>query len=134
VSTRAEHSRGEPVLTGLRTGGAIAVCVALLAIVGLTPSFSWFPETPLILTALLIPVLGYGLAGYRSAAVSHRLLDGVIAGAVAGVISGAVGGMSYVLFGKPVLNAFVGPILGAVGGSFVGGVAALLALRRAGMS
>jgi len=89
---------------------------------------------PLILTALLIAVLGYGLAGYRSASVSHQVLDGVIAGAVAGVISGAVGGMSYVVFGKPVLNAFVGPILGAVGGSVVGGVTAVIALRRAGTS
>jgi len=105
-----------------------------LAIVGLTPSLSWFPEVPLILTALLIPVLGYGLAGYRSASVSHQLLDGVIAGAVAGIISGAVGGMTYVVFGKPLLNAVVGPVVGAVGGSVVGGLAALVALRRAGTS
>ena len=128
---RAEHGREAPVLTGLRVGGVTSVCVAALAVVGLTPFFSWVPETPLVLTAVLIPILGYGLAGYRSASISRRALDGVTAGLVAGVVSGAVGGMSYVLFGKPVLNAFVGPILGAVGGSVVGGVAAVIALRRA---
>src|SRR5712691_11314221 len=89
---RAEHGREAPVLTGLRVGGVAAVCVAALAVVGLTPFFSWVPETPLVLTAVLIPMLGYGLAGYRSASLSRRALDGVIAGLVAGVVSGGVGG------------------------------------------
>jgi hypothetical protein len=132
VSAPAEHARGEPLRIGLRLGGVIAVLVAALAIVGLTPSFSWVPEVPLFLTAVATPVLGYGLAGYRSASVSHQARDGVIAGAVAGAISGAVGGLSYVFFGKPMLNLVVGPVVGAAGGAIVGGLAALLAMRRAG--
>jgi hypothetical protein len=123
-----------PVLTGLRVGVVLAAAVVVLAVVGLTPSFSWIPEVPFLLVATLIPLLAFGFAGYRSASASHRAMDGMIAGAVAGLLSGAIGGLSYVAFGKPLLNAFVGPILGAVGGSVVGGVTALIALRRAGTS
>jgi hypothetical protein len=123
-----------PVLTGLRVGVVLAAAAVVLAVVGLTPSFSWLPEIPLVLTAALIPLIGFAFAGYRSAAVSHRALDGMIAGAVAGLLSGAIGGLSYVLFGKPLLNVIVGPAIGAVGGALVGAVAGFLALRRTGTS
>jgi hypothetical protein len=123
-----------PVLTGLRVGVVLAVGAVVLAVVGLTPSFSWIPEVPLLLTAALIPLLGFGFAGYRSASVSHRALDGMIAGAVAGLLSGVVGGLSYVAFGKPLLNLIVGPLIGAVGGALVGATAAFLAVRHSGTS
>jgi ABC-type branched-subunit amino acid transport system permease subunit len=42
--------------------------------------------------------------------------------------------LSYVLFGKPLLNVIVGPAIGAVGGALVGAVAGFLALRRTGTS
>jgi hypothetical protein len=121
-----------PVLTGLRVGAVLAVGVVMLALVGLTPAFSWIPEVPLLLVAAFIPLLGYGIAGYRSALMTHRVRDGIVAGAIAGVLSGAIGGMSYVAFGKPLLNLIVGPAIGAIGGGAVGAVAALLALRRTG--
>jgi hypothetical protein len=119
-----------PVLAGLRVGVVLAAAVVVLAVVGLTPSFSWVPEVPLLLTASLIPLIGFAFAGYRSASVSHRVLDGMIAGSVAGLLSGGIGGLSYVLFGKPLLNVIVGPAIGAVGGALVGAVAGFLALRR----
>jgi hypothetical protein len=122
----------EPVRTGLRVGVIVAVAVVVLAVVGLTPSFSWVPEVPLLVTATLIPLIGFAFAGYRSASVSLRVLDGMIAGAVAGLLSGAIGGLSYVLVGKPLLNVIVGPALGAVGGALVGAVTAFLTLRRTG--
>jgi len=119
-----------PVLTGLRVGAVLAAAVVVLAVVGLTPSFSWVPELPLLLTAMLIPVIGFGFAGYRSAAQSHRALDGMIAGAVAGLLSGVIGGLSYVAFGKPLLNVIVGALIGGAGGATVGVIAARLAMRR----
>ena len=134
MSVRADRMNAEPVLTGLRVGVVLAVAVVVLALVGLTPSFSWIPEVPLLLSAALIPLIGFAFAGYRSASTSHRVLDGMIAGSVAGLLSGAIGGLSYILFGKPLLNVIVGPAIGAVGGAFVGAVAGFLALRRNGAS
>ncbi len=132
MTARANHITAAPVLTGLRVGVVLSAAVVVLAVVGLTPSFSWIPEVPFLLVATLIPLLGFGFAGYRCASTSHRALDGTIAGAVAGLLSGAIGGLSYVAFGKPLLNVFVGPLIGAVGGALVGAVAALFALRRMG--
>ena len=134
MTLRADRVSAEPILTGLRIGVVLAVSVVVLAVVGLTPSFSWIPEIPLLLLAALIPLIGFAFAGYRSASASHRVLDGMIAGAVAGLLSGAIGGLSYVLFGKPLLNVIIGPAIGAVGGAFVGGIAGFLALRRNGAS
>ena len=134
MSTRADQMSAAPILTGLRVGAVLAAAAVVLAVVGLTPSFSWVPELALLLTATLIPVIGFGFAGYRSAAQSHRALDGMIAGAVAGLLSGLVGGLSYVAFGKPLLNVIVGAAIGAVGGAVVGAIAALLAVRDRGAS
>ena len=134
MSARADHMTAAPVLTGLRVGVVLAAAVVVLAVVGLTPSFSWIPEVPFVLVATLIPLLGFGFAGYRSASASHRALDGMIAGAVAGLLSGTIGGLSYVAFGKPLLNVFVGSVIGAVGGALVGAVVAFFVLRRTGRS
>lgn len=117
------------VLTGLRVGAVLAVGVVILAVVGLTPSFTWIPEVPLLLMATLIPLLGFGFAGYRTTLTTHRASDGMVAGAAAGVLSGAIGGLAYVVFGKPLLNLIVGPLIGAVGGALVGFTAGLLTVR-----
>jgi len=129
VSVNADRMSGVPVLTGLRVGAVLAVGVVILAVVGLTPSFSWIPEVPLLLTATLIPLLGFGFAGYSSTLTTHRARDGTVAGAVAGVLSGAIGGLVYVAFGKPMLNLIVGPLIGAVGGALVGAIAGLITVR-----
>ena len=117
------------VLTGLRVGAVLAVGVVILAVVGLTPSFSWIPEIPLLLTATLIPVLGFGFAGYRTTLTTRRASDGMVAGAAAGVVSGAIGGLAYVAFGRPILNLIVGPLVGAIGGALVGAISGLLTVR-----
>ena len=117
------------VLTGLRVGAALAVGVVILAVVGLTPSFSWIPEVPLLLTATLVPLLGFGFAGYRTTLTTRRASDGMVAGAAAGVVSGAIGGLAYVAFGKPMLNLIVGPLIGAGGGALVGAIAGLPTVR-----
>ena len=117
------------VLTGLRVGAVLAVGVVILAVVGLTPSFSWIPEIPLLLTATLIPVLGFGFAGYRTTLTTHRASDGMVAGAAAGMLSGVIGGLAYVAFGRPILNLIVGPLVGAIGGAVVGAISGLLTVR-----
>jgi hypothetical protein len=129
MSVNLDRMSGVPVLTGLRVGAVLAVGVVILAVAGLTPSFSWIPEFPLLLTAIFIPLLGFGFAGYRSALTTHRAWHGMVAGAVAGVLSGATGGLAYVAFGRPILNLIVGPLVGAVGGALVGAVAGLLTVR-----
>jgi hypothetical protein len=116
-------------MTGLRGGAVISAWVVVLAIVGLSSWFSWVPEVPLLLLALLVPVLGYGVVGYRSTSASDLVKDGLLAGAIAGAVSGAVGGLSYVVFGKSLLNAFAGPLIGAGGGALIGAIAGLLAVR-----
>jgi hypothetical protein len=115
---------------GLRWGAVMSVLAAVLAVLGLTPSLTWIPELPLLTVAVLLPVVGYGLAGHRAGLGSGRLLAGLLAGALAGGISGAVAGACYVLFGKPVFNLLAGFCLGVIGGAVVGTVGALIALRR----
>jgi len=102
----------------------------VLAVLGLTPSLSWIPEVPLLTVAILLPIVAYGLAGYKAGLGAGRLLAGLLAGALAGGISGAVGGACYVLFGKPAFNLLAGFCLGVIGGAVVGTVGALIALRR----
>jgi predicted DNA repair protein MutK len=114
---------------GVRAGLALSACVVVLAILGLTPSMSWIPEVPLLGVAILLPLAGYGLTGYRVGKRSGRTLAGAMAGGVAGVVSGGVGGVAYVIFGKSVLNVVVGLLLGAVGGAIVGAAAARLSRR-----
>jgi hypothetical protein len=109
---------------GVRAGVPLGVCVVGLAILGLTPSFAWIPEVPLIAVAIVLPIATYGLTGYRAGKRTGRIAAGAVAGGVAGAISGAAGGLSYVAFGKPILNVAVGLILGTAGGAIVGALAA----------
>ena len=118
---------------GVRTGLALSACVVVLAILGLTPSMSWIPEVPLVGVAILLPLAGYGLTGYRVGKRSGRTLAGALAGSLAGVISGSVGGVAYVIFGKSVLNVAVGLLLGGVGGAIAGAAAARLSRRTSGI-
>ena len=110
---------------GILGGLAVAVAVVLFAVLGLTPSFTWIPEGPLVTIAILVALLGYGLIGYRVRAQTGRLAAASAAAAVAGGISGAVGGITYTLFGKSVLNIAVGLTLGAIGGGIIGAVGGL---------
>jgi hypothetical protein len=103
--------------------------VVLLAFVGLTPLFSWVPELPLLAVSALIPLVGYTATGYRAQRRSGRIADGVLAAAVAGVVSGLAGGLSFVLFGKSLLNIPVGIGLGCVAGAVWGAVGALLSVQ-----
>jgi len=117
---------------GLRWGGLLGAFVAMLSVLGLTPSLAWIPEVPLLATAVLLPTAALGLAGFRAGRRAGRAWAGLLAGAVAGGISGGIGGICYVLFGKSPFNLLAGLCLGAVGGGLLGGVGAVIALRRGG--
>jgi hypothetical protein len=110
---------------GIRGGLIVGIAVVILAVLGLTPALSWIPEGPLVTLAILVPVLAYGLIGYRVRTQTGRIAAASAAGAVAGAISGAVGGVAYALFGKPVLNIAVGLLLGAIGGAIIGAAGGL---------
>jgi hypothetical protein len=115
---------------GVPAGAALGVCVVVLAVIGLTPSLSWVPELPLVGVAILLPLAVFGLTGFRAGQRTKRIVGGLLAGAVAGIISGGVGGVSYVFFGKPLVNIAVGLLLGALAGGAVGAVGAELGIIR----
>ena len=117
---------------GVPAGAALGVCIVVLAVIGLTPSLSWVPEQPLVGVAILLPLAVFGLTGFLAGQRTKRILGGLLAGAVAGIISGGVGGVSYVFFGKSLMNIAVGLLLGAVAGGAVGAVGAELGLVRRG--
>jgi hypothetical protein len=106
---------------GLRFGAILAAFAVIFAIVGLSPSFRWVPEIPLLLVAGLIPAVILTVAGYRAGALS---------GALAGAIGGVVGGVAYVVYGKPVLNIPIGLVAGSAGGLALGALGEAVARRR----
>ncbi len=108
---------------GLQGGLALSIVAVALAIVGLTPAFTWIPEIPLLLAAAVLPIAGLAITGRRGAA-DGPALHGAFAGALAGALCGAAGGVCYVAFGKPLTNLVVLPGLGLVAGAIVGLVAA----------
>ena len=115
---------------GVRAGAALGVCVAVLAVIGL--SLSWVPELPLLGVAILLPLAVFGLTGFLAGQRTKRIVGGLLAGAVAGVIGGGVGGLSYVFFGKSLVNIAVGLLLGALAGGAAGAVGAELGIARRG--
>jgi hypothetical protein len=117
--------RGVALAEGLWIGLPLSMCVIALAVLGLSPAFSWIPELLLLGTAAIVPVAAFAFAGARAATRTRRWTDGLLAGAIAGTLSGAAGGLSYALFGKPLLNIAVGLVLGTVGGALVGMAAGL---------
>ena len=75
--------------------------------------------------AILMPMLGYGLIGYRVRSQTGRIAAASAAGAIAGGMSAAVGGIAYVLFGKSVLNIAAGLTLGAIAAAIIGAAGGL---------
>jgi hypothetical protein len=122
--------RGVATAEGVRIGLPLGFGIVILAMLGLGPWASWIPEVPLIAAAVGLPIAGYALAGSRAAARTQRWPAGLAAGAIAGALSGVIGGVSYVLFGKPLLNIPVGLVLGTIGGALVGAAAGIGGSRR----
>jgi len=127
VTIRAPLPKGEretsvAVTEGLREGLILGVLAVALGVAGLSPSFAWIPEALLLAAFVIVPAVVLGVAGYRA---------GAMAGVIAGAIGGCVGGLTYVAFGKPVLNVAVGIVGGAVGGAILGAVGARFARRPA---
>ena len=117
---------------GLRSGALLSLSAIGLALLGLTPAFSWIPEVPLLGTAILVPVGILAWTGWRAASRSGRLTAGPLTGAVAGTIGGLVAGIAFVIAGKPALNIAVGLVSGALSGSAIGFAGALLGRNRTG--
>jgi hypothetical protein len=107
----------------------LSAFVVLLGFVGLTPELSWVPEVPLLAVSVLVPLLGYAATGFRAERRSRRIRSGALASAVAGVVSGLAGGLTFVLFGKSLLNVPVGIALGCVAGAVWGTVGAIMSAR-----
>lgn len=116
---------------GARSGVALGVWAAVLAVLGLTPKLSWIPELPLLGAAIVVSVAIIGWTGFRAASRSKRIVAGPLAGALTGAIGGGVGGIAYLLFGKPALNIAVGLLGGAIGGAAIGFLGALPSARGA---
>jgi len=87
------------------------------------------PEVPLLAVSVLVPLLGYAMTGARAERRSGHIRSAVLASAVAGVVSGFAGGLTFVLFGKSLLNVPVGTVFGCVAGAMWGGVGAILSAR-----
>src|SRR5690242_20497219 len=85
---------------GVRWGLVLSCGVLLLGVLGTAPAFRVLPETPLLVLALALPVLGYGFVGVNGWRRATRIAAGVLAGAVAGAISGSSGGLSYLLLNQ----------------------------------
>lgn len=116
---------------GLRAGVLLGGWAVIVAILGLSPGFSWIPEGPFIGAAGLVALAILGWAGFRGAEKSSRLIAGPLTGALTGGIGGCIGGLAYVVAGKPALNIAVGFLLGAVAGAVLG-LAGRLVSRRSG--
>src|ERR1700687_1472401 len=106
------------LLEGLLGGAILAVVAIVLGVLGLSPSFSWIPEALLVAAFVLVPIGITGAIGGRAAMHSGRVLAGTLAGLIAGAIAGCAGGLTYVAFGKPVLNV----VIGTLGGALAGGI------------
>ena len=115
---------------GLRGGAILGLVAIALGVTGLSPSFRWIPEVLLLSAFVLLPIAILGVAGYRAASRARGVMPGTLAGAIAGAIGGCVGGLTYLAFGKPVLNVVVGLLAGALGGAVVGALGARLGARR----
>jgi hypothetical protein len=116
---------------GLR-GGAILVVAATIVfgIVGLSSSFTWVPQAPLLAGFVLVQAGTLYLTGRRAGTRAASLMAGALAGAIAGALGGCAGGLTYLAFGKPAINILVGLLAGALEGGIVGGGGAWLASRR----
>ena len=117
------------VALGVRAGIVLSAFVVLLGFVGLTPELSWVPEVPLLAVSVLVPLVGYVVTGFRAERRFGRIRNAIFASAVAGVVSGLAGGLTFVLFGKSLLNVPVGITLGFAAGAVWGTVGAIMSAR-----
>ena len=97
----------------------MALAVVILGVLGLSPSLTWIPEVPLLAAFALVPAAILGLTGARVGRLAGSVRAGSFAGAIAGAIGGCVGGLTYVAFGKPVVNVLIGLVAGLLGGGVV---------------
>ncbi|GAC1684244.1 MAG: hypothetical protein PVS2B1_03570 [Candidatus Dormibacteraceae bacterium] len=118
------------LIAGVGSGALLAGFAILFAILGLTPSFSWIPEVPLLAIAGVVPVAVLMVTGYRAWKSSGSIRMGAIAGATAGSIGGFTGGVAYVVFGKSIFNVVAGTIVGIASGAVLGAAGAVVARRR----
>jgi hypothetical protein len=118
------------VTEGLLGGAILGVTGIVFGVLGLSPSFSWIPEALLLAAFVLVYVGIAGAIGGRAGMHSGRVMAGTLAGLIAGAIAGCAGGLTYVAFGKPVLNVVIGTIGGALAGGIAGMAGAVLDLRR----
>ncbi len=123
--------RAVALSVGLRGGSILVVAAIVFGIVGLSSSFRWVPEAPLLAGFLLVQVATLYLTGRRAGKRATSLMAGALAGAIAGALGGCAGGLTYLAFGKPAINIPVGLLAGALEGGIVGGAGAWLASRRA---
>src|SRR5207245_7704203 len=62
------ETEGSAVLSeGLREGVILGVVTVALGVAGLSPSFTWIPEVPLLAAFALVPAVLVGVAGYPAA-------------------------------------------------------------------
>lgn len=115
---------------GLRGGAVLGVVAIALGVSGLSPSLTWIPEVPLLAAFVIVPAAIVGLTGYSAGSSAGRVMAGAIAGGIAGAIGGCLGGLTYVAFGKPVVNVLIGTLAGVVGGGILGAIGARFALSR----
>ena len=115
---------------GLLGGAILGVVAIAFGVLGLAPAFTWIPEALLLAALVLVPIGVAGAIGGRAGMHSGRVMAGTLAGLIAGAIAGCVGGLTYVAFGKPVLNVLIGTIGGALVGGLAGAAGAALDLRR----
>ena len=73
---------------------------------------TWIPEVPLLAAFVPVPVVIIGVAGYRAGKGEGRITSGAMAGVIAGTMGGCAGGLTYVAFGKPLLNVVLGVAAG----------------------
>ena len=117
--------QGAWIGAGIGSGLALSVAAVAFAYVGLSPQFSWVPETPFLLFAAGIAIIDLAAAGGRTARASRRVRDGAMAAALAGALGGLAAGVCYVVFDRSAVNLIVLPLLGALAGTLVGTAAAL---------
>lgn len=115
---------------GLLGAAILSVVAIVFGVLGLSPSFTWIPEALLLIAFVLVPVGIAGAIGGRAGLRSGRVMAGALAGLIAGAIAGGAGGLTYVAFGKPVLNVLIATLGGALGAGLAGTVGAVLDLRR----
>ena len=123
--------RAVALSAGLRGGAILVVAAIVFGIVGLSSSFTWVPEAPLLAGFALVQVGTLYLTGRRAGTRAASLVTGAYAGAIAGALGGCAGGLTYIAFGKPAINIVVGLLAGALEGGIVGGGGAWVASRHA---